>query len=322
VNVIALDENLTAIGSGLPVLSADGWTSTVASAGQAAWVVAIESNHPGASDIVPVQPNPLQLVSVNDADPNNPVVTFTSTAAFTSGAWLFNGASHSLGAINLGVNTFTVNDVNQYGAGSHSIVVRGILGTATVDAELTYDRSFSAQRQVAKTRAVYGAAEGYGLRSLTTTIVADVYLNNWTIPGATWHSFVGEARVLLSSTIPANSPPVVRTVGRVTLRANAFEHSGYRPTAEIQGTGSQFWGAVFKGVVDSFGKNGSSNITADVSLFTSDAGAGGSFAWFVYGASPKLVISAARSGVGGRALEAQRFGHGLFNEEQQLAELL
>jgi hypothetical protein len=206
--------------------------------------------------------NSIKLVSVDDTDPNNPVVKYMVTGNVGTVNWGLDGAvTNPLGAPPVGVSTFTVPNIEGLPHSLHILDIIGSNGTnsyadsTTLNTSTLSDQTFANTWQILVTSLPF---EDFPHNNLTVN--GNIHRSQvlWGIPGQYWDRFISSVSVVTNSLLPADAPNEFRTSA-----APALQVGGKYLMSEVFSLGTNtFWGAAFGDgnggprMIDIFSKSG------------------------------------------------------------------
>ena len=185
--------------------------------------------------------NAIKLISVDDKDPNNPVVSFTVTGSVGAITWdLDGGLTNALGILSPGTYSFQVPNIEGLAHSLHTLEIVGSNGSAQygdavpLDTSLLPDQSFSNTWQIFFQNLSHNAVTANGIISASQII--------WGLPSQQYDRHLSSTSVALTSFLPPDAPKESITTAAPGLVINGIEHL----MQEVPSLGSPtFWGAAF-----------------------------------------------------------------------------
>ena len=155
----------------------------------------------------------LNLTSVDDTDPANPIVNFDLLCDECIVVWKFDGDVGVLGTMNLnrGQHSININAIRQRSPGRHNFVVSArSLTTGHIfsdEAAINIGIKSRELNQVPLAN-VYIPVELIGRRTVTKFLSADVYFHEWELPGATYDRWIKNFRSTMCALELERSPVI------------------------------------------------------------------------------------------------------------------
>lgn len=241
----------------------------------------------------PSEIDDLSLVSVDDTDPNNPVVTMRVKGTVESVKWQMGPRLQDLGTLTEGLHTFTVSDTSSLDPATYGLTLEGRGGDDELLSDLTtLDLSYLGKQTNQKSNPVWV----FGLdivRWGTYLVSAEVIAAEWGLPGAKYNRRVSEVLGTLTSTVDLPND----SGANAKIMLDDFNVDFSSGMTEIPSIGNpQFLGAVFRESTNVFGKSGESSITID---FGAGSNPGDGFApWIMPFSTVELVVDSGSPNAG------------------------
>jgi hypothetical protein len=187
--------------------------------------------------------NSIKLVSVDDVDPNNPVVTYMVTGNVGTVNWGLDGnVTNSLGAPPVGVSTFTVPNIEGLPHSLHLLEIIGTNGGSSYVDSTSLNTSVLPNQTFANTWGIVYNAPSLTHNSVTATGTINASEIIWGLPGQTYDRYISATSAVLTSLLPPDAPNESITTAAPELIVNGTQYL----MQEIPSIGNQsFWGAAF-----------------------------------------------------------------------------
>ena len=189
--------------------------------------------------------NSIKLVSVDDDDPNNPLVSFTVTGNVGTIDWGLDGnVTNSLGVLSPGSYTLSVPNIEGLAHSPHLLEIIGTDGTAQYVDSTTLDTSLLADQAFSSTWQITYLFPNLSHNSVTANGTISGSQIMWGLPGQQYDRYLSSTSVVLTSFLPVDAPEESRTTAAPGLVVNGTEYL----MQEIPSVGIlNFWEAAFGG---------------------------------------------------------------------------